>query len=181
VAEIENPRHFVTCKNANNQSSLDPIDSTPIIVEVVMSTLPDEYERDFYAWVTRNAALIRQRRFAEIDAEHLAEELESMGRSERRALQSRLAVLLAHLLKWRYQPTLRSNSWRYTIKEQRLAVGDVLDENPSLHSQLEETQRKAYQVARLAAARETGLAEGTFPDECPFSFEHAMDGDFWPE
>ena len=146
-----------------------------------MSTLPDDYERDFYAWAIRNATLLRQGRFAELDTEHIAEELDSMGRSEKRALKSRLTVLLTHLLKWRYQPTLRSNSWRYTIREQRLAVADVLEENPSLQSQLGETLGKAYRAARLAAARETGLAEETFPATCPLSFDEAMSESFWPE
>lgn len=143
--------------------------------------IADSYDRDFYAWAMKNAELIRQGRFTEVDAQHIAEELESMGRSERRALMSRLAVLLAHLLKWQYQPTLRSNSWQYTIKEQRLAVADLLEDNPSLKAQLEEIRERAYQSARLIAARETGLGEETFPVSCPFSFDQVMDEDFWPE
>ena len=146
-----------------------------------MKELRDEYERDFYAWAEKNATLLRQRRFAELDAVHIAEELESMGRSEKRAPKSRLTVLLAHLLKWRYQPALRSNSWRYTIKEQRLEVADVLEENPSLRSQLDDILGSAYRASRLVAARETGLAEDTFPAEYPFSFDQIMNEDFWPE
>ncbi len=79
------------------------------------------YEEDFYAWALNNADLLRQGRFTEIDVDNIAEELESMGRSERRQLANRLEVLLAHLLKWRYQPARRGNGWRYTISECRRA------------------------------------------------------------
>jgi hypothetical protein len=151
------------------------------MTEVMMNVLADDYERDFYAWTRKNAALLRQGRFAELDTVHIAEELDSMGRSEKRALKSRLAVLLAHLLKWRYQPTLRSNSWRYTVQEQRLAAADVLEDNPSLRPQLVDMLSQAYKASRLAAARETGLAEETFPAECPFQIDQIMSEDFWPE
>ena len=143
--------------------------------------MSETYDQDFYAWAMHNADLIRQGRLSEIDVEHIAEELEGMGRSERRALSSRLKVLLVHLLKWRHQAPLRSNSWRYTIREQRLAVQDILQDNPSLAPQLEALQHRAYQSARLAAARETGLSEETFPQDCPFPHEQVMNSDFWPE
>ncbi|MBF0551328.1 MAG: DUF29 domain-containing protein, partial [Deltaproteobacteria bacterium] len=95
---------------------------------------PESYDRDFYAWTMNNAELIRQGRFSEIDIEHLAEELEGMGRSEKRALISRLAVLLAHLLKWTFHPGLRCTSWKYTIKEQRRRVLALLKDSPSLQT-----------------------------------------------
>jgi hypothetical protein len=91
---------------------------------------------DFYAWAMRNAELLRQGRFSEIDAEHIAEELEDMGASAKCELLNRLRVLLAHLLKWQYQPDWRSKGWKYTIKEQRRRIDRLLQENPSLRHKL---------------------------------------------
>ena len=82
-----------------------------------MGNLTEAYEQDFFAWAMKNAELIRQGRLSEIDAEHIAEELEDMGGSSKRELTNRLGVLLAHLLKWKYQPEQRSSSWSGTIKE----------------------------------------------------------------
>jgi len=85
------------------------------------------YEQDFYAWLITNVQLIRQGRFAEMDSENIAEELEAMGRSEKRALLSRWSVLLAHLLKWQFQPEKRSHSWKYTLAEQRRRILRLLE------------------------------------------------------
>lgn len=115
------------------------------------------YETDLYAWAMRNTALIRAGRLEEADLENIAEELESMGRSERRALENRLAVLSMHLLKWRYQSTLRGTNWRATIKEQRLQVARLLKDNPSLQPELPDLLTSAYESAVLKAVRETGL------------------------
>lgn len=90
------------------------------------------YEQDFYAWANRNAQLIRAGKLSEIDVENIAEELEGMGRSEKRAFINRLAILLAHLLKWHFQPALRSRSWQYTIRAQRDQLYDLLEDSPSL-------------------------------------------------
>jgi hypothetical protein len=140
-----------------------------------------DYERDFYAWAMKNAALLRQRRLAEIDVDNIAEELESMGRSEKRELVNRLAILLTHLLKWRYQPNRRGNGWRYTIREQRRAVFKSLRDNPSLHPQLAEYLSEAYEDALLKALKQTGLEEGAFSATCPFTLEQILDDNFWPE
>jgi len=94
-----------------------------------MVTLCDE---DFYAWTRKNAQLLREGRLSEIDADNLIEELEAMGRSEKRAFMNHLAVLIAHLLEWERQPVLRSKSWRYTIREQRSQMADILEDNPNL-------------------------------------------------
>ena len=102
------------------------------------------YQQDYHAWTQHTAELIRQRRFAEIDVEHVAEELEDMGASKERELENRLGILLAHLLKWRYQPERRGVSWEATIKEQRQRVARLLRKNPSLKAALEETHRDAY-------------------------------------
>ena len=138
------------------------------------------YEADFAQWAQQQADLCRQGRFNELDVEHLLEELESMGARERRELVNRLAILLAHLIKWRYQPDRRGNSWRYTIKIQRLDVATLLQQNPSLRPRLNEFMATAYQRAILLAASETGLDEESFPDRCPFSAEQVL-GDYWPD
>lgn len=84
-----------------------------------------KYEKDFYAWAIHNAKMLRERRLSEIDIENIAEEIESLGKSEKRELLNRLAVLLAHLLKWKFQPAKQSNSWKFTIKEQRFELKDL--------------------------------------------------------
>jgi hypothetical protein len=139
------------------------------------------YDRDFYAWAVASADLIRAGRLSEVDLVHVAEELEGMGKSERRALTSRLEVLAAHLLKWKLQPGLRSNSWRYTVKEQRRKVERLLEESPSLGPEIEALLTDAYPDAVLLAARETGLDEDAFPATCPFSAADALAADFWPD
>ncbi|WP_200335727.1 DUF29 family protein [Thiocystis violacea] len=143
-----------------------------------MTTTP--YEQDYHAWAQETAHLIRQGRFLEVDIEHLAEEIEDMGASRERELESRLGVLLAHLLKWRYQPERRGASWEATIKEQRQRIVRLLRKNPSLTAKLEEIIQDAYSDARLIARRETGLAEETFPLDNPYAWELTI-GDHWPE
>jgi hypothetical protein len=138
------------------------------------------YDRDFHAWANEQAALLRAGALAGADIAHIAEEIESMGRTEKRELISRLAVLLMHLLKWEYQPTLRGNSWRATIKVQRRELARHLDDNRSLRTKLPEAIGDAYGDAILNAARETGLDESAFPAQCPWSFEQIAGNDFWP-
>ena len=136
--------------------------------------MSDLYERDFYAWANEQAALLRAGRLSAADIDHIAEEIESMGRSEKRELTSRLAVLLAHLLKWQAQPARRGRSWLLAIREQRREVAQVLGDNPSLRGRLPDIMADAYETALLAAQRETGLAENAFPAACPWSFDAAM-------
>jgi hypothetical protein len=137
------------------------------------------YEADFYAWLTEQATLLRGAEFANemplADFANIAEELESMGRSEREQLTSRLGVLLAHLLKWQYQPSLRGNSWRLTIAEQRRRIARLMARSPSLRAHLPAIIVDAYGDAVLIAERETGL--DAFPDPCPWTFEQAMSED----
>lgn len=139
------------------------------------------HESDFHAWTEIQAELLRQGRLAELDTEHLIEELESMGASERRELGNRLAVLLAHLLKWRYQPERRGRSWMLTIKEQRQRARRVLRDNPSLKPRLPALIQDAYLDARVMAERETGLDEGAFPEACPWTGEQVLDDGFRPD
>ena len=128
------------------------------------------YDTDFYAWAEEQAALLRAGRLADADIEHIAEEIETMGRAEKRELVSRLTVLLLHLLKWRYQPNLRGRSWRLTIKEQRKEVLNHLADNPSLRSKTDEAMAAAYDLAILKAAKETAMDEDEFPAACTNSF-----------
>lgn len=139
------------------------------------------YEQDFHAWTERQAELLRARDFTHADIDNIVEEIESMGRSERRELTNRLAVLLLHLLKWRFQPAFRGNSWRLTIKARRHSLTEHLRDNPSLKSRLDQVMANAYMGARIEAERETGLAAETFPEAAPFTFAQAIDGDFWPD
>jgi uncharacterized protein DUF29 len=139
------------------------------------------YETDFYAWANEQAALLRAGKLSEADIAHIAEEIESMGKTEKRELVNRLEVLLMHLLKWKYQPNLRGRSWRLTIKAQRNQTADHIRDNPSLKAKLPEIMANAYRDARLMAAKETPIDEDEFPDACPWTFEQAMDADFWPE
>lgn len=139
-----------------------------------------KYEKDFYAWAIHNAQLLREGKLSEIDVENIAEEIESMGKSEKRELINRLAVLLAHLLKWEFQSERRGNSWRYTIKEQRLRLQALLKESPSLRKSLEENINHAYEHALVIAVGETDLSEKIFPKKCPFSLQQALDQVFLP-
>jgi hypothetical protein len=93
---------------------------------------------------------------------------------------NRLTVLLLHLLKWQYQPGLRGNSWRSTIRVQRIALASHMNDNPSLKTVLPAALAEAYRIARIEAENETGLPDPTFPADCPWSFEQMMDDDFWP-
>jgi len=139
------------------------------------------YETDFYGWTQNQATTLRAKNFAALDLDNLIEEIESMGRSEKRELESRLELLLMHLLKWQYQSNFRSKSWQLTIKEQRKRVAKHLKDNPSLKGFLAEMYREVYDYAVLEAAKETGMDETVFPQQCPWTFEQAMDADFWPQ
>src|ERR1700761_3439923 len=139
------------------------------------------HETDFYAWAQEQAELLRTGRAAEADLETIAEEIESMGKTEKRELVSRLTVLLLHLLKWRHQPSHRGKSWRLPIANARNEIIDHLEDNPSLKAVLDSAMEQAYRSARLKAAIETELDEDAFPLRCPWSFDQAMDEGFWPE
>jgi Domain of unknown function DUF29 len=138
------------------------------------------YDRDFYAWSREQAELLRAGKLAEADIEHIAEEIDSMGRTEKRELVSRLSVLLLHLLKWRHQPGKRCPSWEASILNQRDRIADHLDDNRSLKPLLPQALASAYRAARRDAIAETGLTQSTFPEACPWTVDEALDGGFWP-
>jgi hypothetical protein len=140
------------------------------------------YEADFHAWAMRNARLLRQGRLTDLDIEHIAEELESMGASERRELLSRLQVLLLHLLKYQFQPERRGKSWLLTINHQRTAIERLLEQSPSLARMLDDAQLgKVYGKAVRDAIIETDLDRHLFPTECPYALIQVLDEDWLPE
>lgn len=139
-----------------------------------------EYEKDYYAWLGKNADLLRRGQLSAIDAEHIAEELEYMGKRERRELISRLTILLVHLLKWQYQPARRSKSWRNTVLIQRGDVAELVEDSPSLKADIGATIERAYERAVLLAEDETGLEKSQFPATCPYRYEEIIDLDFFP-
>jgi hypothetical protein len=121
------------------------------------------YERDFYAWTQEQAALLRSGQLERLDRVHLAEEIEALGRQERRELVNRLGILLGHLLKWQFQPHLRGKSWRATLSEQRRQIQRLLKESPSLKPELAAALAEAYQDGILLVVKETPLAEDDLP------------------
>jgi hypothetical protein len=140
------------------------------------------YEGDFYLWLLGQAELLRQGRFQDLDVENLAEEVESIGRSDKREVYNRLVVLMVHLLEYQFQHLKRTRSWGLTIADQRFRLKLVLRDSPSLHqTYIPEVLDDIYPLARKRAAIQTDLPLGTFPDECPYALEQLLDEDFLPE
>ena len=139
------------------------------------------YDRDVVAWAKEQAALLRAGQFAWLDIEHIADEVEDVGKSEERELARRMAVLLAHLLKWRFQPERTGVSWRVTIKSQRVAIARRLARTPSLRAELEDPEWNeiVWGDAARIATNETGLQD--FPAVCPWSQAQILDPAFLPE
>ena len=142
---------------------------------------PNLYEQDFLSWIEAQAQALKDRQVAALDWDNLVEEIESMGRSQRNELKSRLRVLLMHLIKWHWQPEKRSTSWQLTIKEQRLSLRDLLEMSPSLRPSLSVLLPRAWQDASSSAALETGLNESIFPEICPWSMEDVLLDGWLPE
>ncbi len=150
-----------------------------------LKTQTSLYERDFYAWTVDQAAKLRARATfdnrGDIDWENAAEEIESVGDSQRSEIESRMNVLLLHLLKWARQPSHRSGSWKATIVEQRSRMRRRLAKSPSLRGYPAEVMAEEYALARTLAMVETGLPDGVFPLVCPFTIDQILDPDFYPD
>ena len=131
------------------------------------------YVRDFYGWTNEQAALLRAGKFAIADIEHIAEEIEGLGGSEKRELVNCLSVLLLRLVKWRFQPKRRGAGWEASIRVQRLNLARHLKANPSLKAKLPEATAVAYSWAVNEAAAETRLAPSKFPANCPWSLRRS--------
>ncbi len=129
------------------------------------------YDKDFYKWTSTQSKLLRKGKYSKLDIQNLIEEIESLGRSEKRTLMSYLEVLLMHMLKVEYQPKKHTSSWDASIKEAGYKTQKALSENPSLKPKLKEIYKDAYFSARLKAVVETGLKESTFPEECPWTLK----------
>jgi hypothetical protein len=136
------------------------------------------YEADFYSWTQRTAALLRARRFEDVDVEHAAEEIEAMGKRDLKELNSRVQVLLSHLLKWQLQPERRAPSWQGTIVAQRLEIGALLEQSPSLRPKVAGELGRNYVGAVKRALPESGLGKDAFPVRCPFTVEQILDEEF---
>jgi len=139
-----------------------------------------DYDTDFYAWAFDQAARIRALAVPGLDVENVAEEIESLGRSDKRELFNRSRVLLLHLLKWQFQPERRGASWITTIREQRIQIEVVLSESPSLRRTLPEIIVKSYRYAAEQAALETDLHVATFPASCAWTPAQIIDKDWLP-
>lgn len=139
------------------------------------------YNADYYGWAMEQAALLKTGQMQNIDIENLIEEIEAMGKSEKRALENRLVVLLLHLLKWQHQPNFRGRSWQLTIKEQRLQIQKIFKDNPSLQRELQTCFPDAYTFAVIQAAKETGLDESCFSEECPYTLAQLFDSTYFPD
>ncbi|MBX3532041.1 MAG: DUF29 domain-containing protein [Rhizobiaceae bacterium] len=151
---------------------MNKIDLRPPLVSI---------DEDYALWCAQQGALLREGRVGALDRENLAEEIEGLGSSHADEIESRLMVLLAHLLKWRFQPSQRSNSWRATIKEQRSRIARRLRQSPSLRSHPGMVLADEYDLARTTASGETGLDEEAFPPTCPFTIEQVLDPEFLPD
>ena len=140
------------------------------------------YEDDVHAWAFQQASLLRSGQWNRLDIEHLADEIEDVGRSEARELRGALAVVLLHLLKWDRQPERRRRSWALSIQEHRCRMADSLGENPSLEGKLSELLASAYRSGRNAALSETDLPGAGLPATCPYGWDEIMTRPIdWPE
>jgi hypothetical protein len=138
------------------------------------------YEQDYCLWIEKTLDLLREKKLQELDLDRLIEEIEDMGNSQKDALESNLTVLLQHLLKWQYQLSHRSNSWKYTIAEHRRRLAKAFKKSPSLKRYFSEVFEESYLDARKLAAAETGLSLETFPISCPFQISDVLDEQFLP-
>ena len=151
------------------------------------------YDRDYYQWLIQTAKLLKEKKFTQLDLENLIEEIESLGKSEKRAIGSNLIIVILHLLKWRYQPEKRSNRrgcgvnrihalvspvWKSSIREHRRRIQELLTDSPSLKNLLPEILADSYSAAKKQASDETGLSIVAFPEECLFTLSECLDEDF---
>ena len=138
------------------------------------------YDADFAEWTRRNAELLRSGRSSEADLEHIAEEIEDMGKREQRSLHNRLVRLIEHLLKWQFQPERRGSSWTRTIVMQRIGILRLLKENPSFRPALPEVIAAAYEDAVNVVRAVTKQPHARFPESCPFTIEQLLDKEYVP-
>ncbi|MDJ0509321.1 MAG: DUF29 domain-containing protein [Crocosphaera sp.] len=139
------------------------------------------YDKDYCLWLEETVQLLKEGRLTELDINNLIEEIEDMGRSEKKAIKSNSRILLMHLLKWKYQPDKRSKSWKSSIIEHRKRIRDSFLDSPSLKVYFADNFDLCYQDAKELAAAETGLPIDKFPNQCPFSQQDTLQPDYCPE
>ncbi|GJD35819.1 DUF29 domain-containing protein [Methylobacterium aerolatum] len=139
---------------------------------------PTAYGDDFYTWTQEQGARLRAGNLDGLDLENLAEEIESLGKSQFASLVSALRIVLLHMLKFDHQPERRSRSWIVSIATHRDHAAEELEESPGLKNRLNEAIGKAYRRARLEAYGETGLPLDAFPEVCPYSLHEIMNRPF---
>lgn len=147
---------------------------------LTISKSADLYETDFYAWTVEQGKLLRSGAWDSLDILNLAEEIESLGKQDRRELSNRLRILIGHLLKWEYQPSQRSRSWSNNIYEQRYQINKLIKKSPSLKLYLLDAVVESYSDGLDLARRETSLDESCFPQECCYNLEQILEQDFLP-
>lgn len=133
-----------------------------------------DYATDYYGWATETAQKLRSGDLAGINLNLVAEEIESLGRSEQQQLANRLSILVAHMLKWEFQPSQRKQGWLNTMTEQRRRIQRLLEKNPSLKPLVAESITEAYPEAVFHAATETNMVEQDFPRTCPYSADEIL-------
>jgi hypothetical protein len=139
------------------------------------------YSTDFSSWIDHTVQLLRDHRWQDIDLEQLIEEVQDLGKSDRRGISSQLSRLLLHLLKWQYQPQRRSDSWLDSITDARTQIELAIKDSPSLRSYPAEQLETSYSRACRLAAKQTGLPISTFPESCPYSVDLCLHEDWLPE
>jgi hypothetical protein len=141
------------------------------------------YEQDFYLWIQTTLAILRERKLEQLDIENLIEEIDSMGRSEKKELKTRLVVLIEHLLKLQYwieEKDDNARGWRNTIVEQRRQIAYTLADSPSLRAILNDVFLPCYQDAKKDTINKYQLPSNLFPEEPPFSLAQVLNADFIP-
>ncbi|MEL6604892.1 MAG: DUF29 domain-containing protein [Cyanobacteria bacterium J06614_10] len=145
-----------------------------------MLKLKSLYDVDFNLWVEAQVLALKSERLEDLDLPNLIEEIEYLARKDKKALRSYLEVLLMHLLKWQFQPSKRSKSWKVSVTRARLEIEDIFEDSPSLKNYLPTVVNRVYARARTVAEQETELNITTFPADCPYTLEQALNVDFWP-
>jgi hypothetical protein len=143
-------------------------------------TGPELYEQDFALWIEEQVELLRTGALDRLDLPNLIDEIESMGRSDRRKIENNLVVIIKHLLKYEFQPAKRSRSWLASIREHRRRVLQIVRDSPSLRGHLAHEFPLLYPEARAQAITETGLSPKRFPEAPPWTLEQVLDPDFLP-
>ena len=140
------------------------------------------YDTDFATWASEQADHLRAKRIMKLDYDHLAEEIETLGKSDWRALERHVRNLILHCLKWEYQPqerARRGRRWQISMNNARDAIEQILRDNRGFRARLDDAMAWAYPRARRNAEQETGLPLSTFPMPSPWGFNQFMDRNLW--